>query len=98
MMAADIGRALLLGTIPAAALFGRLRIEQLYAITFLTGLLTLFFDIANRSYLPTLIQREELVERNSKLTASASVAEVGGFSLAGWLGDWVTGPIAHLVG
>src|SRR5438067_5435464 len=67
MIIADIGRALLLGTIPAAALLGRLRIEQLYAVTFLTGLLTLFFDIANRSYLPTLIGREELVEGNSKL-------------------------------
>src|SRR5262249_17922624 len=97
MIAADLGRALLLGTIPAAALLHRLRIEQLYAVTFLTGLLTLFFDIANRSYLPTLIRREELVEGNSKLTASASVAEFGAFSLAGWLVQWLTGPIAVLV-
>jgi predicted MFS family arabinose efflux permease len=97
MVAADLGRALLLVTIPAAALLGRLRIEQLYAVTLLTGLLTLFFDIANRSYLPTLIRREELVEGNSKLTASASVAEFGGFSLAGWLVQWLTGPIAVLV-
>jgi MFS family permease len=97
MVAADIGRALLLVTIPAAAFLGRLRIEQIYAVTFLTGLLTLFFDIANRSYLPTLIRREELVAGNSKLTASASVAEFGGFSLAGWLVQWLTGPIAVLV-
>jgi MFS family permease len=97
MIAADLGRALLLGAIPAAALLHRLRIEQLYAVTFLTGLLTLFFDVANRSYLPTLIPREALVEGNSKLTASASVAEFGAFSLAGWLVQWLTGPIAVLV-
>ena len=97
MVAADIGRALLLVTIPAAALLHQLRIELLYAVALLTGLLTLFFDIANRSYLPTLIRREELVEGNSKLTASASVAEFGGFSLAGWLVQWLTGPIAVLV-
>jgi predicted MFS family arabinose efflux permease len=97
MVAADIGRALLLVMIPAAALLHQLRIELLYAVTLLTGLLTLFFDIANRSYLPTLIRREELVEGNSKLTASASVAEFGGFSLAGWLVQWLTGPIAVLV-
>jgi MFS family permease len=97
MVVADLGRALLLVTIPAAALLHRLRIEHLYAVMFLTGLLTVFFDIANRSYLPTLIRREELVEGNSKLTASASVAEFGGFSLAGWLVQWLTGPMAVLV-
>jgi predicted MFS family arabinose efflux permease len=97
MVSADLGRALLLITIPAAALLHRLSVEHLYVVTFLTGLLTLFFDIANRSYLPTLIRREELVEGNSKLTASASVAEFGGFSLAGWLVQWLTGPIAVLV-
>src|SRR5207247_344661 len=84
MIFADIARALVLGTIPAAALFGTLRIEHLYVVAFLTGLLTLFFDVANRSFLPTLVGPEELVEGNSKLTASASVAEFGAFSLAGW--------------
>lgn len=97
MIAADLGRALLLGTIPAAALLHALRIEQLYAVIFLTGLLTLLFDIADRSYLPTLIPRDDLVEGNSKLTASSSAAEFGAFSIAGWLVQWLTGPIAVLV-
>jgi MFS family permease len=97
MIVADIGRALILGTIPAAALLGILRIEQLYAVAFLTGLLTLFFDVANRSFLPTLVGHDELVEGNSKLTASGSVAEFGAFSLAGWLVQWLTGPIAVLI-
>src|SRR3989442_1598630 len=58
MIVADIGRALILGTIPLAAALHLLRIEQLYVVTFLTGLLTLFFDIADRSYLPTLVSPE----------------------------------------
>jgi MFS family permease len=97
MIAADLGRALLLGTIPAAALLHMLRIEQLYVVIFLTGLLTLFFDVADRSYLPSLISREALVEGNSKLTATSSAAEFGAFSIAGWLVQWLTGPIAVLI-
>src|SRR5579871_476043 len=97
MIGADLGRAALLLTIPAAALLHHLRIEHLYLVTFLTGLLTICFDVADRAYLPTLISREELIEGNSKLTAGAAVAGFGAFSLAGWLVQWLTGPIAVLV-
>ncbi|HLK61132.1 MAG TPA: MFS transporter [Chthonomonadaceae bacterium] len=97
MIYADIGRALLLGTIPVAALLHRLRIEQLLIVTLLAGLLTLCFDIADTSYLPALVRPEELVEGNSKLTASASAAEFSAFSLAGWLVQWFTGPMAILI-
>jgi MFS family permease len=97
MVAADLGRALLLGSIPAAAAAGALHIEQLYAVALLVGLLTLLFDVANRSFLPVLVGREHLVAANSRLTASASVAEVGAFALAGWLVQWLSGPTAVLI-
>src|SRR6185437_9996842 len=45
LIAADIGRALLLGSIPVAATYGMLRIEQLYVVGVLTGVLTVFFDV-----------------------------------------------------
>jgi MFS family permease len=94
---ADIGRAVLLATIPLAAFFRLLRIEQLYVVNFLVSILTIFFDVAYQSYLPSLISRAELIEGNSKLSASASVAEVGGFALAGWLVELFTGPITILI-
>jgi MFS family permease len=97
MMAADAGRAALVGSIPIAALFGLLRVEQLYVIAFLAGTLTIFFDVAYQSYLPSLIRTEELVEGNSKLAASSSVAEFGAFSLAGWLVQLITAPGAIAV-
>jgi MFS family permease len=97
MVLADLGRALLLVSIPVAALFGALHIAQLVLVTLLTGLLTLLFDIADRAYLPTLVSSEVLVEANSKLTATASVAEFSAFSLGGWLVQWFTGPIAVLI-
>jgi len=92
----DLGRAALLGTIPLAAVLGRLSMTHLYAVAFSAGILTIFFDVADQSYLPTLIRREDLVEGNSKLAASASVSEVAAFGLGGWLVQWLTGPIAIL--
>lgn len=97
MIAADLGRALALASIPFAALTGHLRIELLYAAALVTGTLTTVFDVAYPSYLPTLISREQLVEGNSKLQASGSVAEVGGFGLAGVLISALTAPGAILV-
>ena len=97
MVAVDIARALVLLTIPAAALLGELRIEQLYVVAVLVGVLTLLFDVAYRSYLPTLVGREALVEGNAKISASNSVVEVAGFGLAGVLVQWLTAPIAIVV-
>ena len=97
MIGADLARALLLLTIPLAAVLDLLSIEQLIAVAFLTGIFTILFDVAYQSYLPTLVEREDLVEGNSKLTASSSVAEFSAFSLGGWLVQLLTAPIANLI-
>src|SRR5262249_44937253 len=68
-----------------------------YVVGFLSGLLSMVFAIAFRSYLPSLVAREDLVEGNSKLSASAAVAEVGAFGLTGWLVQIFTAPIAILI-
>ena len=97
MIAADLGRAVALGSIPAVALFGELRVEQLYVVAFTAGVLTTFFDVAYQSYLPTLVRQDELIEGNSKLTASFSVAEFGAFSASGWLVQLLTAPGAIVI-
>jgi Na+/melibiose symporter-like transporter len=61
------------------------------------GTLDLFFDVANRSFLPSLVKREQLVEGNSKLAMSQSAAEILGPGVAGGLVQWVTAPIAIAV-
>lgn len=94
LIAADVGRALALGAVPVAALLGALHIEQLYAVALLTSALTVCFESAYPAYLPSLLARDELVDGNSKLTASASVAEVAGFGLGGALVQALTAPIA----
>jgi MFS family permease len=94
LVVADLGRALLLGLIPAAALAGFLRIELLYGVGFLVGVLTVFFDVAYQSYLPALVEREALVEGNSKLEVSRSVAQVTSPAVGGVLVQLVTAPVA----
>jgi MFS family permease len=96
LIATDLGRAFILGTVPLAALFGVLHIEQLYAVAALTGLFTVIFNVANQSYLPSLIPQTALVEGNSKLGVSDSLAEIGGPAVAGPLVQLISAPFAVL--
>ena len=97
LIAADVGRALVLATLPLAALLGALHITQVYVVALLISVLTIFFDVAYQSYLPTLVSKRELLEGNSKLSASAAVAEFGGFGVAGALVQALTAPFAILI-
>ena len=97
MIAADVARALVLLSVPVAAFMGVLRVEQLYGVALLVSVLSLLFDVAYQSYLPGLVSKDLVLDGNSKLSASASVAEFGGFSIAGWLVQLFSGPYAVLV-
>ena len=94
MVAADVGRLLTLGSIPAAAAAGVLGLPQLYLVTLVAGVLTVFFDVAYQSYLPSLVGADHLVEGNAKLAGSSQVAQVAGPSLAGALVQAIGGPYA----
>ena len=97
LIAADLGRALLLGSIPLAHWAGVLTIWQLYMVGFVVGVLTVFFDVSYQSYLPSLVSRDRLIEGNSKLEVSRSGAQLAGPGLAGALVEALTAPIAVLV-
>jgi MFS family permease len=94
---ADLGRAMLLAIIPLAAWFDRLSINLLYVVAFAVGVLTVFFDVTYRSYLPSLVGRDKLTDANSKLEASASTAQVGGPFLGGVVVGVLGAPFAILV-
>ncbi len=97
LIGADIGRALLLGSIPLGAALGMLRMEYLYVISFLIGILTVCFDVSYQSFLPSLVRREQLVEGNSKLEISRSAAQIAGPGAAGVLIQLLTAPVALVV-
>jgi MFS family permease len=94
LIVGDSARAILLGYVPVAWALGILTIGQLLAIQFVVGIFTVFFDVAYQSYLPSLVERHQLVEGNSKLQSTASSAQVAGPGLAGVLIGIVTAPYA----
>lgn len=91
---ADLGRAALLASIPAAFALGVLTYWQLVAVSGLAAILTTFFDSADNAYLPTIVERERLVEANAALAASGSAAEFMAFGISGFLVQLLTAPIA----
>ena len=94
---ADAIRAIVLLSIPAAYVAGVLRIEQLYLVVFLEGCLGALFDAGYPAYIPSLIGVDRVVEGNSKLATSASLAEIGGPGFAGGLVQVIGAPLAILV-
>ncbi len=97
LISGDVGRAIMLTTIPLAWSAGVLTIWQLYAVAFVNGILTVFFDIADQSYLPTVLDREQLVDGNAKLQASASTAQIIGQPIGGSLVAVLSAPFAVLL-
>lgn len=97
LIAADVGRAVLLAAIPVAALAGVLRIELLYVVAFAAGAFTVLFDVAHLAYMPSLVGRDQLIDGNSKLETTWSVSQVAGPGIGGVLVSWLTAPIAILV-
>lgn len=87
-------RAMLLALIPLTAVLGLLRIEILYVVAFLAGGLAIFFDVAYQSFLPFLVERQELSKSNSLLEASRTISEMVGPTLGGALVQLVSAPIA----
>jgi MFS family permease len=97
LIAGDISRAVLLGSIPLAYAFGHLSIWQLYVVGFLVGIATVFFDVAYQSYLPSLVDRTQLVDGNAKLEISRASAQLGGPGLAGLVVNALKAPAAIAV-
>jgi len=97
LIASDALRAVLLLSIPVAYAAGALQMEQLYLVTFLEGCLGVLFSAAYPAYVPSLIGVDRVVEGNSKLATSSSLAEIGGPGLAGALVQFFSAPFAILV-
>jgi MFS family permease len=96
MIAADIGRAGLIATVPLAAALGVLSFGQLYAVAFLTGTLSVLFMVAYSTLFVSLVPPERYVEASSLLNGSRAMSFVGGRSLAGLLVKLASAPVALL--
>ena len=85
LISADILRALVLLAVPIAGLTGHLSMPLLYVVAVIAGVGTVFFDVSYMSYLPALVERDNLIEGNSKMELTRSAAQLAGPGLGGLL-------------
>jgi MFS family permease len=97
MVWADLGRAVLLVTIPIAAVGGWLTLAHVLLVSFLVAILSTFFDAADNAYLPSIVPRDELVRANGALAASGSAAEFTAFGISGFLVQLLSAPLAIFI-
>lgn len=90
-------RALLMLSIPVAWMLDALAAWQLYAVMFLLGLVSVFFDVAQGSYIPMLIDNDRLTGANSHIQGIRSASDTGGPLAAGPLVALLTAPVAVAV-
>lgn len=62
MLCCDLGRMVIILSVPVAAVMGVLTLDWLYLVALLAGMLTVFFDVAYQSFLPLILDRSQLME------------------------------------
>ena len=85
LVAGDVVRGVALLALPVAWLTGVLSLPLVLVVVAVTGVATVFFDVAYQSYLPSLVAPERISEGNANLQVSASAAGVVGPGLGGAL-------------
>lgn len=94
MIATDVGRGLLIATIPVAYAFGHLGWAQLYVVAFLTGTLSVLFSVAYGAFFQIVVPREDYVAANSLIHGSRAFSFLAGNSIGGVLVQIFRGPYA----
>jgi MFS family permease len=96
MIAADLGRAALIASIPVAFALGVLSMPQLYVVGFLSGTLAVIFDLSWNTLFVSVTERERYVEAMALLNGSRSLASVAGPTIGGLLVQVFGAPLAML--
>ena len=97
MIVADLGRALLLASVPVAYAFDALSFPQLYAVAFAVGTFAVMFDVSWSTLFISVVPRRDVVDANSKMSLSRSLSFVAGPPVAGFLVQALTAPVTLLV-
>jgi len=94
MIATDVGRGLLIATVPIAYALGHLTWTHLYVVAFLAGTLDVFFFVAYGAFFQLIVERSDYVSANSLIHGSRAFSFVAGNSLGGILVQLLRGPYA----
>ncbi len=96
-VACDVARGVLLLTVPLAWLLDVLTIAQLLLVALVTSCLNVLFDVGNSTFLPAVVPRAELTQRNSLMSGTFAVTQTGGPALGGLAVTLLGAPFALLV-
>ncbi|RSM46580.1 MFS transporter [Actinoplanes sp. ATCC 53533] len=80
---ADLIRALAVGSIPAAWWLGRLTVAQLVVVALIISFAHVVFFVANSTFLPEIVSRDQLQSRNSLTSGTHATTQLAGPSLGG---------------
>lgn len=94
LVVTDLGRAVLVGSIPVAFALGHLTFPQLLVVAGLTGGMTVFFDLAATAHVPSLVPRTDWADANAKLEVAQQAVATGAPGLAGLLITLLSAPFA----
>lgn len=94
MIAADLGRFAILGSVPVCYGIGVLTLAQLYAVAFAAGVLSVLFGVSDSTLFVSLVPPDRYVDGNSLIYASRALSFAGGPSAGGLLVQWLTAPFA----
>src|SRR6478609_11796071 len=97
MIWADLVRAVALGMLPLLAMLGVLEMWHVYVVALVMGVATVFFDVSNQSFLPSLVRRDQIAEANGKLQSTEQLAGLAGPAAGGWLVSVLAAPVALLI-
>jgi MFS family permease len=94
MIVADLGRFVLMGSVPVCYALGVLTLAQLFAVAFAAGSLSVLFTVSNATLFVTLVPEDQYVDGNSLIYSSRALSFVGGPSLGGLLTQLLSAPLA----
>jgi len=97
LIAGDVGRGVIVAAIAVLFLAGLLGFVHLYVASFLTGTLTVFFDVAYQAYLPSLVERDQLVDANAKLETTRAASQVAGPGIGGAIVSLLSAAAAMII-
>jgi MFS family permease len=97
MIATDVGRALLIGSIPVAYAFDALTFPHMLVVAFLMGTLAVLFQVSYSALYAALVPRERLVEGGSIMHGSRALSYVLGPSIGGVLVQALSAPVTLVV-
>jgi MFS family permease len=97
MIATDLGRALLIGSLPAAYAFDALTFPHMLVVAFLMGSASVLFNVSYSSLFVALVPRERFVEGGSIMHGSRALSYVAGPSIGGTLVQAISAPVTLVV-